>query len=169
MQPEEAESLEQLLEALDKKIAKKVTPRTVPKAVGVSKDTVLRVCRDNGLKPLRIKSFKVSNDPKFAEELVHVVAIYLNPPDLDLHLIVDNYTTHKHSKVKNWLKRHQRFLIHYIPTSSLWLNVIELWFRDITCNRIRNGVFRSVEQFEQAIRDYINHHIANPTTFVWTK
>jgi transposase len=74
------------------------------------------------------------------------------PPELDLHLIVDNYATHKHPKVQNWLKRHKRFHIHFIPTSSSWLNVIERWFRDITCNRIRNGVFRSVEQLEQAIR-----------------
>lgn len=88
------------------------------------------------------------------------------PPELDLHLIVDNYATHKHPKVQNWLKRHKRFHIHFSPTSSSWLNVIERWFRDITCNRIRNGVFRSVEQ---AIQDYIDHHNANPKTFVWTK
>jgi hypothetical protein len=59
--------------------------------------------------------------------------------------------------------------MHFVPTSSSWLNVIERWFRDITCNRIRNGVFRSVEQLEQAIKDYIDHHNANPKTFVWTK
>jgi transposase len=91
------------------------------------------------------------------------------PPDLDLHLIVDNYATHKHPKVKSWLKRHPRFHIHFTPTSSSWLNVIERWFRDITQNRIRNGVFRSVAQLEQAILDYIEHHNANPSTFVWTK
>ena len=91
------------------------------------------------------------------------------PPDLDLHLIVDNYATHKHPKVKSWLKRHPRFHIHFTPTSSSWLNVIERWFRDITVNRIRNGVFKSVEQLEQAIRDYVAHHNANPKTFVWTK
>lgn len=91
------------------------------------------------------------------------------PPDLDLHLIVDNYATHKHPKVKSWLKRHPRFHIHFTPTSSSWLNVIERWFRDITVNRIRNGVFKSVEQLEQAIRDYVTHHNANPKTFVWTK
>jgi hypothetical protein len=59
--------------------------------------------------------------------------------------------------------------MHFTPTSSSWLNVIERWFRDITCNRVRNGVFRSVEQLELAIRDYIDHHNANPKTFVWTK
>ncbi|HAH47564.1 MAG TPA: hypothetical protein DCM07_22415 [Planctomycetaceae bacterium] len=73
------------------------------------------------------------------------------PPELDLHLIVDNYAIHKHPKVQNWLKRHKRFYIHFTPTSSLWLNVIERWFRDITQDRIRNGVFKSVSQLEQAI------------------
>jgi transposase len=91
------------------------------------------------------------------------------PPNLDLHLIVDNYCTHKHSKVKSWLKRHPRFQMHFTPTSSSWLNMIERWFRDMTQARIRNGSFRSVEKLERAIRDYIDHHNANPTTFVWTK
>jgi transposase len=91
------------------------------------------------------------------------------PPELDLHLIVDNYATHKHPRVQSWLAKHKRFHVHFIPTSSSWLNVIERWFRDITQNRIRNGVFRSVPQLEQAIGEYIAHHNANPTTFVWTK
>ena len=91
------------------------------------------------------------------------------PPELDLHLILDNYATHKHPKVLAWLKKHPRFHIHFIPTSSSWLNVIERWFRDITCKRIRNGVFRSVSELEKAIRDYIDHHNANPKSFVWTK
>jgi transposase len=91
------------------------------------------------------------------------------PPELDLHLIVDNYATHKHPKVKSWLKRHKRFHMHFIPTSSSWLNVIERWFRDITHDRLRNGVFKSVPQLIEAILEYIDHHNANPTTFVWTK
>lgn len=91
------------------------------------------------------------------------------PMKLNLYLIVDNYATHKHPKILSWLKRHKRFHIHFIPTSSSWLNVIERWFLEINCNLIRNRVFRSVEQLEQAIRDYIDHHNANPTTFVWTK
>ena len=74
------------------------------------------------------------------------------PPDLDLHLIVDNYATHKHPKVKAWLKRHQRFHLHFIPTSSSWLNLVERWFREITDKRIRRGVFQSVEQLIEAIR-----------------
>ena len=84
------------------------------------------------------------------------------PADLDLHLIVDNYATHKHPNVQRWLKRHKRFHMHFTPTSSSWLNLIERWFRDITEQRIRRGVFKSVAQLEQAIRDYIDHHNANP-------
>lgn len=222
------------------------------RAIGVSKATVQRVWHDNGLKPHRTKSFKVSNDPRFAEKLIDVVGLYLDPPDhalvlscdeksqrqaldrtqkslpmfpgrlktmthdykrngtttlfaaielaegktiadcmpmhrhqewirflkkieaetppeLDLHLIVDNYATHKHPHVKNWLKRNKRFHMHFTPTSTSWLNVIERWFRDITCDRIRNGVFKSVIPLKQAIMDYIAHHNANPHAFVWTK
>lgn len=226
--------------------------RSLAKALGCDDMLVQRVWKDNGLAPHRVKTFKVSNDPKFVEKLVDVVGLYLDPPehalvlscdeksqiqaldrtqkslpiypgrlktmthdykrhgtttlfaaielakgqiiaecmprhrhqewikflkkidsetppDLDLHLIVDNYATHKHPKVKAWLKRHPRFHIHFIPTRSSWLNVIERWFRDITQNRIRNGVFKSVEQLIQAIEEYIAHHNANPKAFVWTK
>ena len=226
--------------------------RTMARAVGVSKATVQRVWRDNGLKPHFVKTFKVSNDKQFAEKLVDVVGLYLNPPeralvlscdeksqiqaldrtqkslpmfpgrkktlthdykrngtttlfavielaegkiiaecmkrhrhqewlkflkkidaetppDLDLHLIVDNYCTHKHAKVAAWLKRNPRFHIHFIPTSSSWLNVIERWFGKITQDRIRNGVFRSVEELVEAIMSYVEAHNADPKTFVWTK
>jgi transposase len=225
--------------------------RTMAAAVDVSRSTVQRVWRDNGLKPHLVKTFKVSNDPRFAEKLVDVVGLYLDPPEhalvlscdeksqiqaldrtqkslplfpgrlktmthdykrngtttlfaaidlaegriiaecmprhrhqewlkflkkidaetpaeLDLHLIVDNYATHKHPKVQSWLKRHKRFHVHIIPTSSSWLNVIERWFRDITDQRIRRGAFRSVAELEAAIQDYINHHNAAPKSFVWT-
>ena len=91
------------------------------------------------------------------------------PPDLDLHLIVDNSCTHKHAKVKAWLKRHPRFHIHFIPTSSSWLNVIERWFGKITQDRIRNGVFRSVDELVGAIMNYVEAHNADPKTFQWTK
>lgn len=91
------------------------------------------------------------------------------PPDLDLHLIVDNYATHKHPKVQNWLRRHKRFHLHFTPTSSSWLNLIERWFREITDKRIRRGVFKSVPQLEQAIHDFIDQHNAQPKTFRWTK
>jgi transposase len=90
------------------------------------------------------------------------------PADLDLHLIVDNYATHKHPKVKAWLKRHTRFHLHFIPTSSSWLNLVERWFREITDKRIRRGVFQSVAQLVEAIRAYIEEHNDNPRPFVWT-
>ena len=90
------------------------------------------------------------------------------PAGLDLHLIVDNYNTHKHPKVKAWLKRHPRFHVHFIPTSSSWLNLVERWFREITDKRIRRGAFHSVRQLIDTIMDYIQHHNDNPKTFVWT-
>ncbi len=90
------------------------------------------------------------------------------PADLDLHLILDNYSTHKHPKVKSWLKRHSRFHLHFTPTSSSWLNLVERWFREITDKRIRRGVFRSVKELERAIMDYIGLHNENPEPFIWT-
>jgi len=90
------------------------------------------------------------------------------PPQLDLHLIVDNYATHKHPKVKTWLKRHRRFHLHFVPTSSSWLNLVERWFRDLTDKRIRRGVFKSVPDLIAAIEAYIAHHNNNPKPFVWT-
>lgn len=90
------------------------------------------------------------------------------PSELDLHLIVDNYATHKHPKVKSWLEKHPRLKVHFIPTSSSWLNLIECWFRDITDKRIRRGVFRSVPELEGAILDYVSEHNENPKSFTWT-
>lgn len=225
--------------------------RSMARAVGVSHATVARVWQANGLKPHRVRTFKVSNDPHFAEKLVDVVGLYVNPPEhalvlscdeksqiqaldrtqkslplypgrlgtmthdykrhgtttlfaalnvaegivigecmprhrhqewikflklidestdpkLDLHLIADNYATHKHPKVKRWLARHPRFHLHFIPTSSSWLNLVERWFRDLTDRRLRRGVFRSVPLLIEAIHDYIDHHNDTHRGFVWT-
>ena len=90
------------------------------------------------------------------------------PGNLDLYLIVDNYATHKHPKVKSWLKRHPRFHVHFTPTSSSWLNLVERWLRDLTDKRIRRGAFKSVRHLVQAIMDYIEEHNKNPKTFSWT-
>lgn len=90
------------------------------------------------------------------------------PADLDLHLIADNYATHKHPKVLAWLKRHPRFHMHFTPTSSSWLNLVERWFREITDKRIRRGVFHSVDQLIGAITEYIENHNQKPEAFVWT-
>jgi len=90
------------------------------------------------------------------------------PPELDLHLIADNYATHKHAKVKAWLKKHPRFHMHFIPTSSSWLNVIENFFSRLTGKRLRRGVFRSVKQLIDAIMSYIEAHNDEPEPIVWT-
>jgi len=225
--------------------------RTLAKELGTSHSMVRRVWNAAGLKPHRVKTFKVSNDKHFAEKLLDVVGLYLNPPEhalvlcadeksqiqaldrtqpslplkkgrcgtmthdykrngittlfaaielaegkligtcmkkhsnqewirflklidketdrqKDLHLIVDNYSTHKHANVKAWLKKHPRFHIHFIPTSSSWLNLIERWFRDLTDKRIRRGAFKSVPELIQAIMDYINEHNLEPKSFIWT-
>ena len=87
---------------------------------------------------------------------------------LDLHLIVDNYATHKHPKVKAWLKRHPRFHLHFTPTSSSWLNLVERWFRELTDKRIRRGVFRSLDELIDAITTFIQAHNGCPQHFIWT-
>ena len=205
-----------------------------------------------GLKPHLVHTFKLSNDPKFAEKVVDVVGLYMNPPEravvlcvdeksqiqaldrtqpglpmkkgragtmthdykrngtttlfaalevktgkvigeclprhrakefisflnkidtavdkaLDLHLVVDNYSTHKTKRVQNWLKRHKRFTLHFIPTSSSWLNLVERFFALITEDAIRRGAFKSVADLEATIAEYLTNHNATPSPFVWTK
>lgn len=90
------------------------------------------------------------------------------PSELDLHIIADNYATHKHPRVKSWLRRHPRFHLHFIPTSSSWLNMVERWFREITDKRIRRGIFRSVPELIAAIQEYLENHNQNPRIFTWT-
>ena len=225
--------------------------RSMSEVAGISPSTVGRIWRAHGLKPHLVKSFKLSNDPRFVEKLEEIVGLYLSPPEhalvfccdeksqvqaldrtqpglplkkgrgstmthdykrngttslfaalntldgsiisrcmrrhrheewlkflnhlkgqvspvKEIHLICDNYATHKHPKVKAWLLRHPRFHVHFTPTSSSWLNMVERFFRDITERRIRRGVFRSVEELECAINDYIALHNSNPKPFVWT-
>jgi len=225
--------------------------RTMATAVGISEASVRRIWRGHGLKPHRVESFKISNDPEFAEKLKDIVGLYLNPPEhalvlcvdeksqiqaldrtqpglplrrgrsqtlthdykrngtatlfaalnaangevyglcqerhrhqewlkflrlldqtlpahLDLHLIADNYATHKHPKVQRWFQRHPRFHIHFTPTSASWLNMVERFFRDLTQNRLRRGVFRDLEELIMAIGDYIDRHNENPKPFIWT-
>jgi transposase len=90
------------------------------------------------------------------------------PKALDLHLIADNYATHKHPKVKAWLVKRPRFHMHFTPTSASWLNQVERFFGLITQRRIRRGVFHSVAELEAAIHDYLEHHNADRTPFIWT-
>ncbi len=225
--------------------------RSLAPVVGVSPKTVHRVWQAHGLKPHRVRPFKVSRDPRFLEKLTDVVGLYLNPPEkalvlcadeksqiqaldrtqpglplkkgrcgtmthdykrngtttlcaalelltgtligtclpkhrhqewlrflrlidaqtppaLDLHLIVDNYATHKHPAVQHWLARHPRFHLHFTPTSSSWLNLVERWFRELTTKRLRRGVFKSVPDLIAAIESFIAHHNRHPRSFTWT-
>jgi transposase len=91
------------------------------------------------------------------------------PQELDLHLIIDNYATHTHPTVKAWLAKRARFHLHFTPTSSSWLNLIERWFGEITRKRIRRGSFNSVQELVSAIHDYIRANNLDPKPFVWTK
>ena len=93
---------------------------------------------------------------------------YVVPDDKQVHMIVDNYATHKHPKVQRWLARHPRFHMHFTPTGCSWLNMIERFFRDLTENQLRRGVFRSVEELIAAIDEYIDRHNENPKPFIWT-
>jgi transposase len=90
------------------------------------------------------------------------------PKDKELHLIADNYATHKHPEVQAWLARHPRIHMHFTPTSSSWANMAERFFRDLTDQRIRRGVFRSVPELEEAILDYLTLHNQEPKPFIWT-
>lgn len=90
------------------------------------------------------------------------------PPEQPLHLIVDNYCTHKHDKVKNWLAKHRRFHLHFTPTSSSWLNLVERWFRELTDKRLRRGTFYSVDELITAINEYLQANNEQPKAFVWT-
>src|SRR5580704_13856686 len=225
--------------------------RTMAEAAGLSEKSVRRIWHKHGLKPHLSRSFKVSNDPEFAEKLEAIVGLYLNPPEhaivlcagekgqiqaldrtqpglpikkrrcgtmthdykrngtatlfaamntldgsvismcddrhrhqewlkflrvidqvtspkKDLYLIVDNYATHKHPKVQGWLQRHARFHIHFTPTGSSWLNMVERFFRDLTQNRLRRGVFHDAEELIMAIGEYIDKHNQSPKPFIWT-
>jgi len=90
------------------------------------------------------------------------------PADRQIHMILDNYSTHKHPKVARWLKRHPRFHMHFTPTSCSWLNMVERFFRDLTENQLRRSVFRSVEELITAIDNYIDRHNEAPKPFIWT-
>jgi transposase len=225
--------------------------RTLAAVAGVSDTTVQRIWKARGLKPHRVKRFKVSRDPKFVEKLEDIVGLYMAPPehaivlccdeksqvqaldrtqpglpmkpgraatmthdykrhgtttlfaamstldgciisrceqhhrhtewlaflrqidretpkDKSLHLICDNYATHKHPKVQEWLAKHARFHVHFTPTSASWLNMVERFFRDLTTERLRNGVFRSVPELIAAIEEYIALHNTDPKPFIWT-
>jgi transposase len=91
------------------------------------------------------------------------------PKDLDVHLILDNYSTHKTPAIKRWLLRHPRFHLHFVPTSSSWLNLVERWFGELTMKKIRRGSHRSVRELERDIKDWIEQWNENPRPYVWVK
>jgi transposase len=90
------------------------------------------------------------------------------PGDIPLHLVMDNYGTHKHPNVRAWLKKHPRFLPHFVPTSSSWLNLVERWFSELTSKRIRRGTFHNVPELITAIEEFMDSWNRNPKPFVWT-
>jgi transposase len=91
------------------------------------------------------------------------------PSDMDIHLVMDNYGTHKTPQVRAWFARHPRFHVHFTPTSASWLNQVERWFATLTQRQIRRGTHRSTRQLEDAIRQYLDIYNADPKPFVWTK
>lgn len=91
------------------------------------------------------------------------------PAELDVHLVMDNYGTHKTPTIKSWFARHPRFQVHFTPTSASWLNQVERWFAEITRKQIRRGTHRSTRALEQAIRQYLDHYNQNPRPFIWAK
>jgi transposase len=91
------------------------------------------------------------------------------PKDKDIHIICDNYATHKHPKVKAWLKCHKRFHVHFTPTSASWLNMVERFFRELTDKQVRRGVFGSVKELQESLMAFIEKHNKAPAPYIWTK
>lgn len=105
---------------------------------------------------------------EFLKFLRHLDAAVRREPGTEIHLVLDNYATHKTPAVRRWFRRHPEYHLHFTPTGASWLNQIERFFAEITNKRIRRGVFRSVPQLERAIQDYLDAHNANPRPFAWT-
>jgi transposase len=122
------------------------------------------------LDPLEGQVISMCDDRHRHQEWLKFLRVidYVVPAGKEVHMIVDNYATHKHPKVERWLRRHPRFHMHFTPTGCSWLNMVERFFRDLTENRLRRGAFRSVEELIEAIGEYIDHHNENPKPFIWT-
>ena len=91
------------------------------------------------------------------------------PKEQEIHIVLDNYSTHKHEKVLAWIERKKRIFLHFIPTSTSWANLVERFFATLTQNQIRRGVFTSVPQLERCLREYLHSYNENPRPLVWTK
>jgi len=114
------------------------------------------------------KCYRRHRQQEFVRFLEEIDAAVPAEEGVTIHLIMDNYGTHKTPRVKRWLQRHSRFVVHFTPTSASWLNQVERFFAEITEKRIRRGVFRSVQALEAAIKDYLERHNLDPKPFVWT-
>ena len=112
--------------------------------------------------------YRKHRQQEFVRFLDRIDAAVPKEPGHTIHLVMDNYGTHKTPKVKRWLQRHPEYRLHFIPTSSSWLNQVERFFAEITQKRIRRGAFRSVAALERAIKEYLEDHNRNPRPFVWT-
>jgi transposase len=112
--------------------------------------------------------FRQHRQQEFVKFLERIDAAIPEEPGVQIHLIMDNYSTHKTIKVRRWLAKHPRYQVHFTPTSASWINQVERFFGEITNQRIRRGIFRSVRQLETAITDYLAEHNANPRPFTWT-
>ncbi len=112
--------------------------------------------------------YRKHRQQEFLQFLKRIDEAYPEQEGVELHLILDNYGTHKTPKVKRWLQRHSRFVLHFTPTSASWLNQVERFFAEITEKRIRRGAFRNVQALEQAIQEYLDNHNKTPKPFVWT-
>ena len=123
-------------------------------ALDIANGTVLAQCK------------KRHRHQEFLAFLRHIEANM--PKTLDIHLIIDNYATHKHAKVKTWLARRKRFHLHFTPTYASWINQVERWFGVITQHAIRRGSFSSVTDLKRKIERYVEHHNQHPQPFVWT-
>ncbi len=114
------------------------------------------------------KCYKRHRSREFLEFLKEVDSQVIGEPGVRIHIIMDNYGTHKTASVKRWFERHPEYHLHFTPTSGSWLNQVERFFAEITEKRIRRGVFRSVAALEKAIMEYLAAHNENPKPFVWT-
>jgi len=114
------------------------------------------------------KCYKRHRQQEFLKFLKEIDARVVREPGVQIHIIMDNYGTHKTPSVKRWFERHPEYHLHFTPTSGSWLNQVERFFAEITEKAIRRGVFRSVAALEKAILDYLAAHNENPKPFVWT-
>jgi len=114
------------------------------------------------------KCYRRHRQQEFVRFLAEIDAAVPHEDGLQVHLVLDNYGTHKTPRVKRWLQRHPRYVVHFTPTSGSWLNQVERFFAELTEKRIRRGAFRSVAALAAAIKDYLEKHNQNPKPFVWT-